>query len=88
MVTAEAMACGTPVTAYNNTANPELIGVKEGILAEDGNVLSLFKSIELIRKNGKLFFSVQCRKKALTHFDKNINFQSYVKLYDRLLVHK
>jgi glycosyltransferase involved in cell wall biosynthesis len=85
MVTAEAMACGTPVIAYNNTASPEIIGIKEGILVEDGNIVAMFESINRIKNNGKASYSENCRNKALTYFDKSKNYSKYITLYDRLL---
>lgn len=36
LVTAEALACGTPVVAYDNTGSHEIVSEKVGALAEDG----------------------------------------------------
>ena len=85
MVTTEAMACGTPVVAYNNTANPEIVTEDVGMLVETGNIGALYTAMQIIRRNTKKFYTENCRSKVLLYFDKKNNFSEYLKLYDKLL---
>ena len=85
MVNAEAMACGTPVVAYKNTASPEIVGNKEGILVEDGNTNALFEAITTVRNIGKIFYTENCRKKVFENFNKSINYLQYLQLYEKMI---
>lgn len=85
-VTAEALSCGLPAIVYNSTANPEL--VKQGcgyIIDNVGDVLSIKNAIELVRKNGKAFYSKQCRLFAEENFNMEKNMDEYIDIYRQLL---
>ena len=45
-VTIEALACGTPVICYDNTAAPELVGEGCGYIIENGNVDLVIKKLK------------------------------------------
>lgn len=63
MVTAEALACGTPAIVYNKTAVPEVVDEKSGIVVEAGDVDAIIRNIpkaltlkkEHIMERAKLF---------------------------------
>lgn len=79
LTTAEAMACGTPVIAYNLTAIPEVVG-DGGLIAPIASaeaVLPLLDKIGDIRRD-------KCVAKA-TEYDKNIQFKKYLKIYEELM---
>ncbi|MBQ2942340.1 MAG: glycosyltransferase [Clostridia bacterium] len=84
LVTVEAMACGTPVAAYDNTGSSELVVDECGCLAEDGNVCELFKAVGKILDNGKCFYTQNCIKYVKENFDKNTQIEKYIKLYETL----
>jgi putative colanic acid biosynthesis glycosyltransferase len=81
----EAMACGTPVLAYNTGGCPEMIDASTGMLVEKGNLEQLHDMIELFRKRGKESYSYSCRKKAEQYFNKDDRFMDYIKLYKDLI---
>jgi glycosyltransferase involved in cell wall biosynthesis len=45
---AEAMACGTPVVAFDNTALPEVVGPESPLLVRDGDVVALARTTRLL----------------------------------------
>lgn len=85
MTTVEGFACGTPGIVYNCTASPELITPETGLIVEPGNIGQLHKAIELIRFNGKDYYSASCRKQAEIYYNKQNQFNEYMKLYTNLL---
>jgi putative colanic acid biosynthesis glycosyltransferase len=82
LTTAEALSCGTPAIVYNATASPELIDNQTGIVVEKNNIQKLLLAIEEIKKNGKSFYTEQCRSRAIRYFDKNMRFKEYFNLYN------
>lgn len=83
-VTAEALACGTPVITINSTANPELIGECCGYVVENNNVEDVFKHICCVQKKGKIYYSKYCIAQAKKSFRKNDRIEDYVSLYKKL----
>lgn len=81
-VSAEALACGTPIITNKYTANPELVGEKCGYIVE--NTKEAFEAVNLIKKNKKTFYSANCRRFAENNFDKEKNTLKYLKLYEKL----
>lgn len=84
LVVAEAMSCGTPVIAFNNTAIPEIIDhMQTGYLAENKNIddfiygINLFLNDEEFRKNA----SVKSRKKIELNFTLDKMLDNYINLY-------
>lgn len=84
-VSAEALACGTPIIVNNATANPELVGQGCGFIADNKNINSYLNAIQRVRELGKGFFSENCRKFALQNFDLKRNILEYLNLYKQLL---
>lgn len=83
-VSAEALSCGLPVIAGNNTACPEVVGPCGKIVdLNDFNqiteILNQFisKRIEISRE--------ACRKHAIENFDKDKNLSKYLKFFECLL---
>ncbi|MGN0006936.1 MAG: glycosyltransferase [Alistipes sp.] len=88
MTTVEGMACGTPVVVMNKTASPELVTPTTGVIAEVGDINNIIQAILEIKRNGKDFYSTNCRFRAINMFDKNKCFQKYINLYNQLLIQK
>ncbi len=86
LVTVEAMACGTPVVAYNNSGSAELITKDCGILAEDGNKEALLAGVKEILKQDKSVFAVACRNHVCERFEKNKQIEEYIKFYQEISV--
>lgn len=69
-VSAEALACGTPVIANDATANPEIVG-DCGVVVHNNDIQSIFKAVENIKQKGKSCYSLACRNRAISLFEKN-----------------
>lgn len=85
--TAEAMACGTPVVAYNGTATPELVGSDGscGFLIDENDARLYCDKILQIKMKSKSTFSKATRSRAERLFSKDKNIQMYFEIYERLL---
>lgn len=85
LTTAEGMACGTPSIVYDATASPELITPETGLIVEPGNVKGVFNAIQKMVKTPKVFFSKSCRARAVCSFNKDKQFEEYIKLYEDII---
>ncbi len=83
-VTAEALSCGTPVVAYNNTAMPEIVSDDVGVLVPDGNKTELINAVEKVLQRGKSWYTVSCRETAVREFNKSKQLEKYMDLYMEL----
>jgi glycosyltransferase involved in cell wall biosynthesis len=78
MVLIEAMACGTPVIAYNQGSVPEIIEHgKTGFI-----VNNIEKAVEAL-KNIHLISREQCRATFEKRFSDIVMAQNYVRLYEK-----
>ncbi|EJX08060.1 glycosyltransferase, group 1 family protein [gut metagenome] len=82
-VNLEALACGTPVITYRTGGSPEAVDEKTGIVVPQGDVDALVAAIRQLREHP--LSGENCRKRAEEHFDKDLCFQQYIDLYNRLL---
>lgn len=87
-VTAEALACGTPLIVNNATANPELCGNGCGFVIDNNDHDQMIKAIKTIRKNGKSAYSNRCRSFAQDNFDKEKGINNYVALFSEMIKNK
>ena len=84
-VSAEALACGTPVVCFPTTANPELVGEGCGIVCPTESVEDYLACVLTVLRNGKETYSENCVAFARKNFDKNSNLLQYVQLFENLL---
>ncbi len=77
-VSAEALACGTPVVCFDSTANKELVGDGCGVVVPAGDVGGVKVAIERICSQGKAHYSGPCRAFALQHFDRQARIEDYI----------
>lgn len=87
-VVAEALACGTPVIAYDSTANPELVGDGCGHVVRPGDPLELVRALHLVRQSGRAAYSASCRMYAESHFSSAHRVADYLALYEELVAMK
>lgn len=80
-VSAEALACGTPIIVNNATANPELVGEGCGYVVDNNNLEMYIEKINIIRTNGKKEYTANCQNFAKSSFDKERNINAYLELY-------
>ncbi|OIO46317.1 glycosyl transferase [bacterium (Candidatus Gribaldobacteria) CG23_combo_of_CG06-09_8_20_14_all_37_87_8] len=83
LVMTEAMACGTPVIAYNRGSVPEIvIHGKTGFVVKDvREAIAAVKKIDQIKRE-------DCRERVLKNYTKEIMVNNYEKLYYKLLANK
>lgn len=85
LVTAEALSCGTPVVAYNNSGSAELVAPQCGGLAADGDADALVSLTRIVLESRKETYSAACRQWVLDNFEKQTQLQKYVELYEKLM---
>lgn len=81
LVTAEAMACGTPVVCYDNTAFKDIVSPLCGMIVPDGDVNELCRVTNDMLNSNKNNFSILCSKWVKEKFSKNIQIERYINLY-------
>lgn len=84
-VSAEALACGTPVICYNTTANPELVGRDCGLVLEQDKVEAVVAAIAQIKEKGKDFYTEKCTAWAKQQFSMQKCMEQYMDIYRRLI---
>lgn len=82
-VTAEALACGTPVIVNNNTACPEVVG-ECGFVISNNNEEEAVKAIKHIQSVGKRQYSEMCTERARTLFSREKIIKQWVNLLNSL----
>lgn len=80
-VTAEALACGTPVITVDSTANAELVSPDCGIVLKNNDTIAVKNAVEKIKSNGKSYYTASCRKFTEDNFEKNKIVSETIKLY-------
>lgn len=81
----ESISCGTPVITYNTGGSPESISNGTGFVVKQGDLMSVLKALNSIASIDKEELYLKCRTYALNNFDKNKNFENYIKLYKDLI---
>lgn len=89
----EGFACGTPAIVYDNTAPPALITPKTGAVVKDKDYKAVYAKIQEFKTSTsasstitfKNLHSIDCRQRAMEYFDKDKQYEKYVKLYEELL---
>ena len=76
MVTAEAIACGTPVIVYDKTAVPEIVDPQSGFVVEAGDITAMKEKIEKALDLNKENIS-----KCAMKFEKNNQYEKYYTIY-------
>lgn len=82
LVTAEAMACGTPAIVFKNTAGEEIINEETGFAITD--IKEIPALVSKCKENANTY-KVDCRKRIVENFDSVKQYSKYVTLYNELL---
>lgn len=85
LVTAEALACGTPAVVYNITACPEVVGKGCGYVCEVGDYDGVANAVCKVKRTGKAAYSEKCIDYVRRNFNKEKNTKEYMKLYKEIL---
>jgi len=83
-VSAEALACGTPVVCYDSTANKELVGDGCGEVLASGELEAMERAIRRICLADKEAYTQTCRQFAYANFKKEDRIRDYLLLYERI----
>ena len=83
-VSAEALACGTPVVCYDSTANGELVGEGCGAVVPPKDLDSAEQAVREILANGKKKYSSGCRVFAENNFEKIERIKDYLYIYKNI----
>jgi glycosyltransferase involved in cell wall biosynthesis len=81
----EALACGTCVVTYDTGGSPEAITKETGFVVKQGDICTLLKVIERVKKEGKERYFKSCRERAVKHFDNRNRYKEYIDLYNSLV---
>jgi len=81
----ESIACGTPVVAYNNTAQPELINSENGLIVETGNVDAVYAAIQQIFAQKKETWSFLCRQSIVNKYDEQKLYKEYLNVFKQVI---
>lgn len=84
MTVVEAMACGTPVLAYDSTSLPELIGDGCGYVVKVGDVSAALNRIRAVKSRTRAYYSAECRRYAAERFDREKQYREYAELYRKI----
>lgn len=87
-VSAEALACGTPVVCFDSTANSELVGERCGFVVKVRDINEFYQKVEKILAKGKNFYSENCIKFAKDNFNKEKNIEQYIRLFQKMVLEK
>lgn len=83
----EALACGTPVITYDTGGSPEAIDEFTGIVVKKGDILGVYEAIKEIEDIDLTTLTNCCRSRAVTFFNKDIQYTKYLSLYDSKFNH-
>jgi glycosyltransferase involved in cell wall biosynthesis len=84
-VSAEALACGTPVICVDSTANREIVEKDCGIVLSSNNADAIHDAISIVCKRGYGAYRAACRASAERRFEMGKQINEYIKLYEDLL---
>lgn len=82
LVTAEAMACGTPAIVFKNTAGEEIINEDTGFAIE--KIEEIPNLVYRCRESAKEYHT-KCRNRIVENFDSIKQYSKYITLYDNIL---
>lgn len=85
LVTAEALACGTPAVVYSTTACPELVDESTGRVVAKGDVAGMLAAARELAQRDVATTKIACRNRAVRHFDKRKQTEKYIQLYKKLI---
>ena len=80
MVTAEAIACGTPAIVYDQTAVPEIVEPSSGCVVKAGDVDAMINKIDYVLTLPKKNIS-----RSALRYEKNKQYEKYYELYQNIV---
>ncbi|MBO5014256.1 MAG: glycosyltransferase [Bacteroidaceae bacterium] len=87
LINIEAQACGTPIVTFACTGLTDTIDNQCGYSVSPNDVNEMYDKIQMIRSELEIYSS-KCRDYVLKYHDKNNIYDSYIKLYEEMVIHK
>lgn len=81
----EALACGTPIVTFRTGGSVESVTPHTGIVVEQGDMNGLLTAIREVCAKGKDFYAKACREKAVSDYNKDVQYGKYIDLYHKIL---
>jgi len=81
----EAFACGTPVVAYDNTAQATLVTEDTGCLVPTGDYMAAYQVIQSVRQKEKSHYSDNCICLVAECYDEKQCTERYINFYNEIL---
>jgi glycosyltransferase involved in cell wall biosynthesis len=81
----EALACGTPVVTYRTGGSVESVSEDTGFVVNKGDIAALCNVINVVKQKGKAVYSENCRKRAVSLYNKHGRFNEYINLFNQLI---
>lgn len=81
----EALACGTPIVTFDTGGSGEAVDDRTGMVVPKGDMNKLTEAIRTVLANGKSYYMDNCIERARTHYNKDIQYLKYIKLYKEIL---
>lgn len=85
-VSAEAVSCGTPLIALNNTANPEIVPEGAGEVIDSADAQTILSALDRLFAKEKSEYVDKCIEHTRKNFDKQKNIEKYIEIYNKLLI--
>lgn len=82
----EALACGTPVVTFDTGGSGEAVDEKTGIKVPKGNLNALLVATRSILSKGKNYYKDNCIQRVQVYYNKDSQYESYIKLYNNILL--
>ena len=84
----EALSCGTPVVTFRTGGSVEVVIPETGLVVEQGDMKGLLAAIRDVLAKGKSHYTYACRKKAVSDYNKDVQYEKYIELYNKIITHK
>lgn len=85
LVTAEALACGTPAVVYDTSACPEIVDENTGRVVPLRDYEQMLAAARQLNSLDRRVLQDTCSSRAKSYFDKTQQTFKYIQLYKRLL---
>ena len=83
----EALSCGTPVVTFRTGGSVEVVIPETGLVVEQGDMKGLLAAVREVLAKGKSHYTDACRKKAVTDYNKDVQYGKYIELYNKITKH-
>lgn len=87
LINIESQACGTPIVTFSSTGLIDTVDNKCGYAVLPNDVDEMYRKVQIIRHNLE-YYSMQCRQYVLAVHDKDVVYDSYIKLYGEIFHRK